>query len=98
MKQLTGGFQAAIEYYQEHGFLVLERCLSLATVNHFSNLIEAVRQQGSTNESVQNASGVYAFRNLIDVVPEIVELIHLEFAAEDLPFPLEWHYRILLSG
>lgn len=64
-----------IDHYYEHGFAVIDECLPAAAVTRFSNLLETARLRAAIGEAVSNSSGVYALRNLIDVVPEVVELI-----------------------
>ncbi len=64
-----------IDDYFEHGFAVIDECLPAAVVTQFSKLLEEARLRAALGESVSNNSGVYALRNLIDVVPEVVELI-----------------------
>ena len=58
-----------------HGFVIVDRCLSQETVNWLIQHIELARSQTEASEAVANSSGVYALRNLTDVVPELAELI-----------------------
>ncbi|HQX51943.1 MAG TPA: phytanoyl-CoA dioxygenase family protein [Planctomycetaceae bacterium] len=61
----------------EQGFVIIDRCLPLDVVHRMLERIEVARQQVEAQESVSNMSGVYALRNLTDVVPEVVELLSL---------------------
>ena len=68
--------------YQEHGFAVVPDCLDSATVERLIHLTESARERNEAAESVSNSSGVYALRNLVDVVPEVAELaLNLNVAA-----------------
>ncbi len=70
-----GSLATVIDAYYERGFAIIDECLPATVVARFSNLLEEARQRAATGEAVSNSSGVYALRNLIDVVPEIVELV-----------------------
>jgi len=64
------------EQYHEEGFAVVTDCLSREAVTQIGNVIELARER-APEEAVANTSGVYALRNLVDVVPEVVELVSL---------------------
>ena len=61
----------------EQGFAIINECLPLEIVHRMIERIEIARQRVEANESVSNMSGVYALRNLTDVVPEVVDLLSL---------------------
>jgi len=56
---------------QEHGFAVIEGCLSSADVSGLREVIDAAIAQNQNDSAVRDRGGVYAIRNLTDVVPEI---------------------------
>ena len=60
--------------YQEQGFVVVPQCLDGDVVARLVHLTELARARIEAAESVSNSSGVYALRNLVDVVPEVAEL------------------------
>ena len=68
--------------YQEQGFAVVPECLDSKTVASLIHLTELARERNEAAESVSNSSGVYALRNLVDVVPEVVELASNSNVAE----------------
>ncbi len=59
----------------EQGFAIIDQCLPINSVKRMIERIEIARQRAEAKESVSNMSGVYALRNLTDVVPEVVELL-----------------------
>lgn len=63
-----------ISQLQENGFAIVPSILDPATVQRFSQLVNAARA-ADHSESVSNSSGTYGLRNLTDVVPEIAELV-----------------------
>jgi len=63
------------DHLHQQGFAIVCQCLSQETVNLLIRRVEHVRRQTESPEAVANASGVYAMRNLTDVVPEFAELI-----------------------
>ena len=63
--------------FAEQGFAIIDQCLPLNAVERMIERIEVARQRVEAQESVSNMSGVYALRNLTDVVPEVVELLSL---------------------
>jgi len=63
--------------FAEQGFAITDQCLPLDAVERMIERIEIARQRVEAQESVSNMSGVYALRNLTDVVPEVVELLSL---------------------
>ena len=60
--------------FQNQGFAVVPQCLDGDTVARLVHLTELARARIEAAESVSNSSGVYALRNLVDVVPEVAEL------------------------
>lgn len=60
--------------FQEQGFAVIPQSLDGNTVARLVHLTELARARIEAAESVSNSSGVYALRNLVDVVPEVAEL------------------------
>lgn len=60
--------------YQEQGFAIVPECLDRATVARLIHLTELARERNEAVESVSNSSGVYALRNLVDIIPEVAEL------------------------
>ncbi len=63
--------------FAQQGFAIIDQCLPLDAVERMIERIEIARQWVEARESVSNMSGVYALRNLTDVVPEVVELLSL---------------------
>jgi ectoine hydroxylase-related dioxygenase (phytanoyl-CoA dioxygenase family) len=63
------------DHFQQHGFAVLDKCLSAETVARFVELTESARERRESESAVANAAGVYALRNLTDVVPDTTELV-----------------------
>lgn len=63
------------DHFQKQGFAVLEKCLSADTVARYVELTESARVSGDSEAAVANSAGVYALRNLTDVVPETTELV-----------------------
>ena len=63
------------DHFQQQGFAVLEKCLSAETVARFVELTELARKSRDSESAVANSAGVYALRNLTDVVPETTELV-----------------------
>ncbi len=63
------------DHFQQQGFAVLEQCLSAETVTRFVDLTESARESRDSESAVANSAGVYALRNLTDVVPETIELV-----------------------
>ncbi len=61
--------------FLKQGFAVLEKCLSAETVARFVELTELARENSDSESAVANSAGVYALRNLTDVVPETTELV-----------------------
>jgi ectoine hydroxylase-related dioxygenase (phytanoyl-CoA dioxygenase family) len=60
--------------FQNQGFAVVPQCLDGDTVARLVHLTELARARIEAAESVSNSSGVYALRNLVDVIPEVAEL------------------------
>ena len=65
------------DHFQQQGFAVLEKCLSAETVARFVELTELARKNCDSESAVANSAGVYALRNLTDVVPETTELVRI---------------------
>lgn len=63
--------------FADHGFAIVNECLPVDIVYRMIERIEIARERVEAQESVSNMSGVYALRNLTDVVPEVVELLSL---------------------
>ena len=63
------------EFYSEHGYGLVADVLSRSQVDRLSTVIEDVRKNDANDSSVSNSSGVYALRNLTEVVPEVSELL-----------------------
>ena len=65
-----------------------------------AEMIEGLRTSHTERECLVAAGGVLAFRPLLlhasspSLTPSHRRVIHLEFAASELPAPLEWHQRI----
>ncbi len=64
-----------VEQVTQRGFAIVNNCLTPQVVSRTIESTERARQQTTSPESVANTSGVYALRNLTDVVPEVTELI-----------------------
>ncbi len=64
-----------VESFRNDGYGILPTCLTPAVVFRLIELTEAARQQSDSESAVSNSSGVYALRNLTDLVPETVELL-----------------------
>lgn len=62
-------------HFQKHGFAIVPECLSAKVVARLLNRLEHACEDRSAQQSVSNSSGVYALRNLTDVVPEVQELL-----------------------
>ena len=60
--------------FQNQGFAVVPQCLDGDTVARLVHLTELARARIEAAESVSNSSGVYALRNLVDVIPEVAAL------------------------
>lgn len=54
-----------------HGFAVLDDCLSIGEVTQFQNAVESAIIDSHDESAVRDRGGVYAIRNVTDVVPEI---------------------------
>lgn len=63
------------ERYHREGFAVVPTCLAAKTVDRLIEATEIARACIDAKESVANTSGVYALRNLVDVVPEAEYLV-----------------------
>ncbi len=63
------------DHFQKQGFAVLEKCLSAEIVARFVELTESARESRDSESAIANSAGVYALRNLTDVVPETTELV-----------------------
>lgn len=61
---------------KEQGYAIVPDVLDTERVHWLQSLVEAARRSES-NSSVANNSGTYGLRNLIDVIPELAELIRL---------------------
>jgi ectoine hydroxylase-related dioxygenase (phytanoyl-CoA dioxygenase family) len=70
------------EQYQHDGFAVVPTCLSAQTVDQLIEATEIARARIDAQEAVANTSGVYALRNLVDVVPEAACLVSNPEVAE----------------
>lgn len=73
------------------GFAVLEKCLSAEAVARFVALTESARESRESESAVANSAGVYALRNLTDVVPETTELVRnpaVREIVETIPYSL----------
>ena len=64
-----------IDFFQQHGYGIVERCIAPEMVERFVALTEAARTEHKSDSAVSNSSGVFALRNLTEIVPEIVELL-----------------------
>lgn len=58
----------------ETGFAILPTTIDEATRQKFCRLVDEARRQ-QQSENVSNSSGTYGLRNLIDVLPDIVDLV-----------------------
>lgn len=76
-----------VEQYQHDGFVIVPQCLSRETVERLIQTTEIARKRTDAEESVANASGVYALRNLVDVVPEVADLV-LNHAVSQIVFDI----------
>ena len=63
--------------FSDQGFAIIDQCLALEVIDQIVERIEVARKRVEAQESVSNTSGVYALRNLTDVVPEVVALLSL---------------------
>ena len=63
--------------FAQQGFAIIDQCLPLDAVERMIERIEIAQQRVEAQESVSNMSGVYALRNLTDVVSKVVELLLL---------------------
>ncbi len=64
--------------YSQQGFVIIPACIPLDLIEVLSDRIESARQSPAVAEGVSNSSGVFAIRNLTDVVPEVTDLIQSE--------------------
>jgi ectoine hydroxylase-related dioxygenase (phytanoyl-CoA dioxygenase family) len=58
-----------------NGYAMMLRCLSGPVVDELIEHTESVRQQTGAKEAVASSGGVYAIRNLVDLMPEISNVI-----------------------
>ena len=65
----------AADDFLKRGFSIVPQCLSQVNVARFIQLTEAARESSLSESAVANSSGVYALRNLSEIVPETVELL-----------------------
>lgn len=57
------------------GFRIVPECLSRVAVAKFIQLSEGARESDVSESAVSHSTGVYALRNLVEIVPETVEII-----------------------
>lgn len=65
------------EDFHQRGFALIPQCLPVDVVDAVSGNIEVARGNEAALQAVSNKSGVYAMRNLTDVVPSVVQLLKL---------------------
>ena len=70
-----------VQQVQRDGFAITQPLLSDEQIQRFIDLTEAARTQ-EREEVVANQSGAYGLRNLMDVIPEVIELARLPAIAE----------------
>jgi ectoine hydroxylase-related dioxygenase (phytanoyl-CoA dioxygenase family) len=63
------------KFFHRDGYAVLSDVLNLDTVQHYVNVLEKARRDTTSSSAVANSSGIYALRNLVDVVPETRDLL-----------------------
>lgn len=68
MPDLSPDYRSAI---LEHGFAIVEDVLSDEEISELRIAIDRAIAENTSPSSVRNRSGVYAIRNLTDVVPEV---------------------------
>ncbi|MEZ6041216.1 MAG: phytanoyl-CoA dioxygenase family protein [Planctomycetaceae bacterium] len=61
--------------FDDNGYAIVPQCLSPVIVQEMLRSIEEARQHPATLEAVSNRSGVYALRNLSDVIPNLQQLV-----------------------
>lgn len=65
----------SVEEFRRQGFAIIPECLPQAEVARFIQFTEAARISNASESAVANSAGVYALRNLTEVVPETIELV-----------------------
>lgn len=63
--------------WHRNGYAIVPDVLTAETVDRLLMLVETARRREDRAEAVANRSGVYALRNLTDVIPEILLLLQL---------------------
>jgi ectoine hydroxylase-related dioxygenase (phytanoyl-CoA dioxygenase family) len=63
------------EFFHREGYAVLSDVLNQDIVERFIEVLERARQDTISSSAVANSSGIYALRNLVDVVPETRDLL-----------------------
>jgi ectoine hydroxylase-related dioxygenase (phytanoyl-CoA dioxygenase family) len=82
---------------QEHGFAVIESCLSSAEVSHLRAAVHAAIAENQDDVSVRDRGGVYAIRNLTEVVPEI-RALHAHPGVARIVEPILGSSALLVRG
>jgi ectoine hydroxylase-related dioxygenase (phytanoyl-CoA dioxygenase family) len=67
--------ESLAEFFHREGYAVLPDVLKPDFVQHYVEVLEKARQDTTSSSAVANSSGIYALRNLVDVVPETRNLL-----------------------
>lgn len=62
-------------FFRREGYALVENVLTPDQTLHWIACTEKARTENSSSSAVSNSSGVYALRNLVDIVPETTELL-----------------------
>ncbi len=66
---------ALARFFRQEGYALLDGVLTPDQVALWIERTEKARRDTTSSASVSNSSGVYALRNLVDVIPEAAELL-----------------------
>ena len=81
----------------EHGFAIVENVLSLAEVAALRDAVEQAIAESQDSTSVRDRGGVYAIRNVTEVVPE-VRALHKHPGIAQLVAPILGEQAMLVRG
>ncbi|NQV25633.1 MAG: phytanoyl-CoA dioxygenase family protein [Rhodopirellula sp.] len=94
MLELPPNYTAVIE---ERGFTTVENVISLAEVEALQTAIERALIESRDDTSVRDRGGVYAIRNVTEVVPEI-RALHRHPRIAQLVAPILGDHALLVRG
>lgn len=94
MLQIHSSYAADID---QHGFAVVEDVLTLDEVQLLREAVERAIVENSDDVSVRDRGGVYAIRNITDVVPE-VRALHQHNGIAKLVAPILGNQALLVRG